>query len=135
MKTLVPIILLALGALAQAQTVQYAVAPDVSATSSRLHCERADVGRGVGQCTEHTLLDISNAPPELTSAQYECTSTWELEKDAGKADFLDITTNVDVTLHHGNGHATFDTSKDLGNVGDPVHRIRRSDTRCIPTSY
>jgi hypothetical protein len=129
------LLLLTLSALVHAQVVQYEEPDPISARSSRLSCERADVGRGVGHCTEHVLLDVTGALSDLDSAQFECSVTWELEKDQGKADFLDITTTVDVELHHGNGHASFDTSRDLGNVSDPVRRIRRSTTRCISTSY
>ena len=135
MKKFVFLLLLSVSALAHAQVVQYVVQDSNAVQTSRLNCERADVGRGVGRCSMHTLLDVTNAPPNLDSAQFECDESWELEKDQGKSDFLDITTTVDVALQHGNGHASFDTSRDLENVSDPVRRIIRSTTRCFPTSY
>jgi hypothetical protein len=134
MKKPIFFLLLTLSTLGHAQVVQYVTDP-LTVRSSRLSCERADVGRGVGLCTVHTLLDVTDAPPNLDTAQFQCDVSWELEKDEGKSDFRDIRTTIDVALHHGNGHASFDTSQDLGNASDPVHRVIRSSTRCFAISY
>lgn len=140
MKRLLLLALVALSGMATAQSVQRLEQVQVPrhavyTETSRLNCARADVGRGVGQCTERTIVQVYNAPPKLSSAQYECSVTWELEKDANKVDFIDIVTNVTVELHGGNGRASFDTSKYIGNASDPVRSILRSKARCYPISY
>ena len=140
MKRILLAALVTLAGLANAQSVQrfeqvQVPGHAVTTETSRINCERAQVGRGVGQCTERTIVQVYNAPAKLSSAQYECSVTWELEKDANKVDFIDIVTNVTVELHGGNGRTSFDTSKYLGDASDPVRSILRSKTRCYPTSY
>jgi len=138
MKTLITLALLATCALGRAQQVQqleYVEPHRVKVETLQLSCDRADVGRGVGKCKEHTIIQVFNAPRNLTGVQYECSVTWELEKDGGQVDFVDITSKVELRLYNGNGRASFETIRYVGSASDPVSRIRRSTTRCIPTSY
>lgn len=140
MKSIIVFYLATFFGVASAQNVQriehYQVPQHYVATESlRFNCERAQVGRGLGQCTERTIVQVFNAPQNLKSAQYECSVTWELEKDKQQVDFIDINTKVSVNLNNGNGRASFDVSKYLGNASDPTHRIRRSSVRCFSLTY
>jgi hypothetical protein len=128
------LILLATSA-ANAQQLNLLQPGYVATESLRLSCARADVGRGVGRCTERTILHVYNAPRKLSAAQYECSVTWELEKDAGKIDFADIVSRVEVPLRNGNGRTSFETERYVGAATDPVRRIVRSRARCIPLDY
>lgn len=114
----------------QTQRLEYVLPYELKTESLRLSCERADVGRGVGLCTERTILHVMNGPRNLRKAQYECSVTWELEKDDNKIDFLDIVSREEVVLHEGNGRAAFEAQRYVGAASDPVKRIRRSMARC-----